>query len=81
MATRAVTRVRPYEKGNKKAEVVTSAVQHAGGCFLLSPKGPPSCWRAKPVIKAIQLALSLLAGHCKSSLFVLDIVEFVNSLI
>jgi hypothetical protein len=27
-------------------------LQHAGGCFLLSPKGPPSCWRAKPIIKA-----------------------------
>src|SRR5271157_4152701 len=25
--------------------------QHAGGQILLSPKGPPSCWRAKPIIK------------------------------
>jgi hypothetical protein len=28
-------------------------LQHAGGQILLSPKGPPSCWRAKPIIKAI----------------------------
>jgi hypothetical protein len=30
---------------------------------LLSPKGPPSCWRAKPIIKAIQLQAVNRAKH------------------
>jgi hypothetical protein len=51
--------------GNKKAEVVFPLLlQHAGGQFLLSPKGPPSCWRAKPVIKEVAILLTgFMAEH------------------
>src|SRR5438094_8714384 len=48
----------PYgdiKMGNKKAEVFFLCFSSMLVFFLLSPKGPPSCWRAKPIIKAIQL--------------------------
>jgi hypothetical protein len=50
--------------GNKKAEVFFPLLlQHVSG-FLLSPKGPPSCWRAKPVIKAkAVLSVNIAAEH------------------
>jgi len=41
--------------GNKKAEVFFLCFSSMLVFFSLSPKGPPSCWRAKPIIKAIQL--------------------------
>jgi hypothetical protein len=72
--------LRVCKKRNKKAEVVTSASPACWWFFLLSLKGPPSCWRAKPIIKAIRLALYLGTEHCKSSLFILDAIEFLNSL-
>ncbi len=47
---------------NKKAEVFCFPllIQHAG--FLFSPKGPPSCWRAKPKVKA-ELLVCSVAEH------------------
>jgi hypothetical protein len=36
----------------KKQRSFSSAYSSMLVDFLLSPKGPPSCWRAKPVIKA-----------------------------
>jgi len=37
---------------NKKAEVFFLCSSSTLVVFLLSPKDPPSCWRAKPIIKA-----------------------------
>jgi hypothetical protein len=37
----------------KKQRFFSSASPARWWFFLLSPKGPPSCWRAKPIIKAL----------------------------
>jgi hypothetical protein len=59
--------------GNKKAEVFFLCFQHVGGLFLLSPKGPPSCWRAKPIIAKLYVVSWFAEHHQKfrCQLFVL----------
>jgi hypothetical protein len=46
-----------FLKKQKSRGIFPLLLQHAGGQFLLSPKGPPSCWRAKPIIKVVLIVV------------------------
>jgi hypothetical protein len=48
-----VVTYKTIKERNKKAEVLSSACSSMLVNVLLSPKGPPSCWRAKPIIKTV----------------------------
>ena len=65
----------PFGKEKQKSRGCNLCFSSMLVVFLLSPKGPPSCWRAKPIVKAIQLELYLVAEHSECSSFV-SIGEF-----